>query len=101
MVVAGFILCYRNQWHQVWIVSWVVVFGIIVAIPLLWLLVPASIREPLERRFESSVERMSPVAAYKRARTTQRAASLTRQSSIDTGNVPMSSVGLSMHDHRA
>jgi hypothetical protein len=89
-----------DQWHEVWIVSWTVVLGVLVGIPLLWNLVPSGIREPIERRFESSMERVSPAAALKRAKTSRRAASLTRQSS-EAGNIAMSSVGVSMHDPRA
>ncbi len=66
-----------------WIVSWISVFGILVAIPLLWNLIPALVREPIEKKFASTVEKVSPVAAYKRNVAGKRAAALTRQSSGD------------------
>ena len=84
MVVAGFILCYRKQWPQIWIVSWVVVLGVLVGVPILWNLIPALIREPFETKFISAIERVSPVAAYKRVAAKKRAAAVTRQSSGDS-----------------
>lgn len=46
-IVAGFILVYMDQWHEVWIVSWVVVAGIL-ALAAGWTVLP--------RRFTLSVE---------------------------------------------
>jgi hypothetical protein len=51
MVVAGFILVYRSQWHQVWIVSWIVTF-VFVTLPALYLLLPARIHVRVDRFFE-------------------------------------------------
>ncbi|KXZ43506.1 hypothetical protein GPECTOR_88g449 [Gonium pectorale] len=44
MIVAGFILVYRNQWHTVWIVSWVAAAAFVIMPALYMWLVPIRIQ---------------------------------------------------------
>ncbi len=39
LIVAAFILNFMDEWHQVWIVSWVAV-GVIIGVPGVWAILP-------------------------------------------------------------
>ncbi|EFJ39565.1 hypothetical protein VOLCADRAFT_100805 [Volvox carteri f. nagariensis] len=62
MIVAGFILVYRHQWHQVWIVSWICTAAFVV-LPALYLLLPSRIL----LRFEAAFERIGDALNVKKA----------------------------------
>ncbi|PNH12358.1 putative sodium/sulfate cotransporter 3, partial [Tetrabaena socialis] len=50
MVVAGFVLCYRNNWAALWIASWSAT-ALVILLPALYLLLPARIQDPIEAFF--------------------------------------------------
>ncbi|KXZ43508.1 hypothetical protein GPECTOR_88g451 [Gonium pectorale] len=61
MIVAGFILVYRNQWHTVWIVSWVAA-AVFVIMPALYIwLVPVRIQLAVDAFFERLAAALTPV----------------------------------------
>ncbi|KAG2495414.1 hypothetical protein HYH03_006361 [Edaphochlamys debaryana] len=80
MVVAGFILVYRNQWQEVWIVSWTCTFGIIM-IPALFGLLPTRITEPFESWMDRTAAKINPSDALRRYRS----ARLVRQHTNKSG----------------
>ncbi|GLC36709.1 sequence orphan Slt1 [Pleodorina starrii] len=67
MIVAGFILVYRNQWHQVWIVSWIVT-AVFVVLPAFYLLLPTRIL----LRVEAALERIGDALNVKKALAARR-----------------------------
>ncbi|PNH03965.1 putative sodium/sulfate cotransporter 3 [Tetrabaena socialis] len=68
MVVAGFILCYRNNWQALWISAWIAV-AIFVTVPGLYLLLPPRIQDPIESFFDRLSNSMNPKAALQRRRS--------------------------------
>ena len=55
LIVAAFVLNYVDEWHKVWIVSFIATAAFI-ALPGAWALLPLSVTEPIEkgaRRFFS------------------------------------------------
>ncbi|KAG2448929.1 hypothetical protein HYH02_006277 [Chlamydomonas schloesseri] len=82
MVVAGFILCYMKQWHQVWIVSWICTAGIVL-IPAIYFLLPTRIQLKIDSFFDRVAHAVNPKLIIERRNSVRRLAS--RTGSDDTG----------------
>ncbi|KAG2495059.1 hypothetical protein HYH03_006670 [Edaphochlamys debaryana] len=72
MIVASFILIYRDSWQQVWIVSWCVT-GAVILLPALFSLLPARITLAVEAWMDSVADAIRPRSMMKRRRTMRRA----------------------------
>ena len=88
MIVAGFILVYRNQWHQVWIVSWICTAGIVL-LPALYFLLPTRIQIKIDGFFERIAAVLNPKAALERRRSLRRQVSHTRTDDSGSSGSPL------------
>ncbi|KAG2451461.1 hypothetical protein HYH02_004059 [Chlamydomonas schloesseri] len=88
MIVAGFILVYRDQWHQVWIVSWICTAGIVL-LPAIYFLLPTRIQLKVDAFFDRVATTLNPKAAIERRRSLRRQASHARTDDSGSSGSPL------------
>jgi hypothetical protein len=85
LIVAAFVLNYIDEWHKVWIVSFIATAAFI-ALPGAWALLPLSVTEPIEkgaRRFFSRLAFWRKPAASGVDRNNSQLAAASRSSSYE------------------
>ncbi|PNW77626.1 hypothetical protein CHLRE_10g445000v5 [Chlamydomonas reinhardtii] len=87
MIVAGFILCYMKEWHQVWIVSWICTAGIVL-LPALYFLLPTKVQLRIDAFFDRVAQTLNPKLIIERRNSIRRQASRTGSDGTGSSDSP-------------